>query len=770
MADTWWRASPAAQAWEYWVDRSQRSILFWDVLRKRGNMHNEHAEKGNPPLLVFEHEMVMDGRTLERPCNYVLLRILPEPGMPTDPTKRPFVIIDPRAGHGPGIGGFKEDSQVGVILRAGHPCYFVSFCPEPVEGQTIGDIGHAEYLFLQKVMELHPEADGKPCLIGNCQAGWAIFMLGAAAPDISGPLLLAGSPLSYWQGPEGKDPMRYTGGLLGGTWMTSLAGDLGNGKFDGAYLVQNFENLNPANTLWSKQYNLFSKVDTEAERFLGFEKWWGGLFLTNIDEMRFITNSLFVGNKLEAGEIRTADNDIIDVRNIRSPICIFASWGDNITPPQQAVGWIAEVYDSVDDIRANGQVIIYALHEDVGHLGIFVSSKIAKREYATGIENIDIIDILPPGLYESVIEPKDPDAPGADLTASDYIQRIEPRTIEDIKALGARTGRDPMFETVARLSEINEGMYLTFLSPWVQMMSNETTAEALRRMQPHRAQNQVLSDKNPAMGAVKAAAEVVRQNRRPATPDNPFVAWEQMISSQIVDALDAYRDLRDQSYEQLFKSIYGSPWLQAAVGLKSWSAERAPTKPGRDIAREVLIERELEKIKGRVEEGGFNAALIRMLGHVVRAEQSFDPRILHFAKRLEVGRPRATQLEAKELFKEQGLLMWLDEDAALKALPKLLPTEAERRDAVDIIRAVVESVGTLSPEEEERIAGLESLLEVRSPKAEPATAKTAAGAAAEASAQRQEAEKSKPKVAAARKAGTTVRAKPKAKPRSRKST
>ena len=62
--------------------------------------------------------------------------------------------------------------------------------------------------------------------------------------------------------------MRYTGGLLGGTWLTSLCGDLGNGKFDGAHLVENFENLNPA-----KQYNLYSKIDTEAPRYLGFERW-----------------------------------------------------------------------------------------------------------------------------------------------------------------------------------------------------------------------------------------------------------------------------------------------------------------------------------------------------------------------------------------------------------------------------------------------------------------------------------------------------------------
>ena len=56
----------------------------------------------------------------DRPANYALVRIIPPRGVEVDDTKRPFVIVDPRAGHGPGIGGFKEDSEVGVALRAGH--------------------------------------------------------------------------------------------------------------------------------------------------------------------------------------------------------------------------------------------------------------------------------------------------------------------------------------------------------------------------------------------------------------------------------------------------------------------------------------------------------------------------------------------------------------------------------------------------------------------------------------------------------------------------
>src|SRR5262249_21342115 len=94
-------------------------------------------------------------------------------------------------------------------------------------------------------------------------------------------IIIAGSPLAYWAGVRGKNPMRYTGGLLGGTWLSALMGDLGNGKFDGAWLVSNFEDLNPANTYWTKLYNGYSNVDNEASRFLKFDELWGGHVLVN---------------------------------------------------------------------------------------------------------------------------------------------------------------------------------------------------------------------------------------------------------------------------------------------------------------------------------------------------------------------------------------------------------------------------------------------------------------------------------------------------------
>jgi hypothetical protein len=111
-----------------------------------------------------------------------------------------------------------------------------------------------------------------PFAIGNYQAGYQTLMAAILRPDLFGPCLIPGSPMSYWQGVRGKNPMRYSGGLLGGSWLTALTSDLGNGRFDGAWLVFNFDTLNPAEWLWGKQYAVYANVDSGAKRYLGFEK------------------------------------------------------------------------------------------------------------------------------------------------------------------------------------------------------------------------------------------------------------------------------------------------------------------------------------------------------------------------------------------------------------------------------------------------------------------------------------------------------------------
>ena len=669
--------------WDYATDCWQRNVLFADVMRQRGNQHLEHMAQPVQHVLNYDFDLVMDGRDLPRPANYGLVRIRPPAGIEVDDNKRPFVVVDPRAGHGPGIGGFKPDSQVGAILKAGHPCYFIGFVSEPVEGQTIEDVGGAELAFLEHVAELHPATEGKPCVIGNCQAGWAIMMLAAVAPDAVGPLLIAGSPLSYWAGVRGKNPMRYTGGLLGGTWLTALSGDLGHGIFDGAHLVSNFENLNPANTLWSKQYNLWSKIDTEPERYLAFERWWGGHVLLTDEEMQFIADELFVGNRLVQGKMQTSDGLAIDLRNIRSPIVVFCSHGDNITPPQQALQWILDLYQDVDEIRAYGQTFIYALHHDIGHLGIFVSGRVGKKEHTEFTQNMDLIDVLPPGLYEAVIREKTEEDSNVELAQGDYIISFEERSLDDIRALGEQDSDDERaFEAVARVSEINQGLYKTFLSPFLRGAVTEQGAKALRDTHPARLQYSLFSDQNPFMAWAKEAAETVRDNRQKVEDDNPFRMAEKQVSDGIVAWLDSWRELRDRAQEQLFFSIYESEFLQALVGLRSSSEERRKRTAARDPAREALVHEKIRDLKQRIASGGAAEAVVRALLYAGLPDGRIDERGFGALKVIHEQSPPAEQMalgEFKALVRDQFFMLLIDEEAAMRTLPDLLPTDPKAR-------------------------------------------------------------------------------------------
>ena len=689
-----------APVFEYLVDTAQRSVLFLDVMRQRGVQYREHLAETAPHVLNYAVDLIIDGRKLERPVNYGLVRVAPPSGVEIDLKRRPFVVVDPRAGHGPGIGGFKADSEIGVAMEAGHPCYFIGFLPDPMPGQTIEDIARAEAVFIEKVIALHPNADGKPCVIGNCQGGWAVMILASLRPELFGPLIIAGAPLSYWAGVRGKYPMRYSGGLLGGSWLTALTSDLGGGKFDGAWLVQNFENMNPSNTLWTKQYNVYSKVDTEADRYLEFERWWGGHVNLNAEEIQFIVDELFVGNNLAAGRIKTSDGHVVDLRRITSPIVVFCSKGDNITPPQQALGWILDLYSDVDEIRAYGQTIVYTVHETVGHLGIFVSGGVAKKEHSEFSSNIDLIDVLPPGLYEATFEAKSADTAHPELAGGKWIMRCEQRSLDDIRAMGGNTAEDERrFATAARASEINLANYRNFVQPWIRATVTPQLAEWMRKLHPLRVSYEVFGGDNVAMKAVAEAADNAREHRKPAKENNPFLTFQETVSKNIVDVLDKWRDTQEALSERLFLGIYGSPVLQAAVGIKP-DAEVSP-KPEMSPEHRGRLEARIAELKSQIGSGGLRECVIRGLLYVGMARGMADERSLEALRRVRAGDAgsRLTLAQFKTIVREQFFMLLLEPEASLAAIPKLLPaSEAERRAGLDAIRGVLSASGKISGE------------------------------------------------------------------------
>ncbi|HYF06518.1 MAG TPA: DUF3141 domain-containing protein, partial [Acetobacteraceae bacterium] len=672
----------ASDAAEYAVDAAQRWVLFWDAMRRAGNAFVEHERAGCPPVLVFEHEMLLDGRTLPRPCNYALVRIIPPADYPqTDPALRPFVIIDPRAGHGAGIGGFKSDSQVGVALRRRHPVYFVIFFRDPEPGQTILDITAAEREFLKVVHERHPQAP-KPVVIGNCQGGWAVMMLGASEPELTGPLVLNGAPLSYWAGETGRNPMRYLGGLAGGAWPAALLADLGNGRFDGANLVLNFESLSPANTWFRKYYDLFANVDTEAERFLEFERWWGGYFLMNADEIRWIVENLFIGDRFAKGRLVAGQGAAFDMRAVKSPVIVFASAGDNITPPGQALRWIADVYKDEQEIKALGQTILYLVHQEIGHLGIFVSGSVARREHSEIATTLDVIEAVAPGLYELRITERESDAPGAPR----QVELVE-RTIADIRALsGEASGQ--AFPAVAKISALNDHLYDVLLRPVVRQMATEMGAEARRALHPLRARRSLLSDQvNPFMAPFAAWARMVQERRAPAAPDNPFLAMERAWAGLVERQMDAMRDARDAWSEAAFHAVYGT---LGALGIAGEAAEEPEAADHRELpaVREALA---------RTRQGGYAEAVVRMMVLLAQSRGGVRRTRLERSQRLLTTEPpfaAMTQAERQAVIREQTVIVTLVAEEALAALPGLLPEREDRLRALDAVAHVA------GPEEE----------------------------------------------------------------------
>ncbi|OJJ13604.1 alpha/beta hydrolase [Alphaproteobacteria bacterium AO1-B] len=687
----------------YWKDAAQRAVLTMDVLRQRGDIFLEHEEAGCPPVLIYDYDVVMDGADLPRPCCYQLLRIkAPEDGDHREmkPWKRPYVIIDPRAGHGAGIGGFKPDSQVGVALRDGHPVYFIAFKRMPEKGQTLADVTHAEAAFVRRIMEEHPDAPN-PIITGNCQGGWATLLLAATNPDLTGPIVLNGAPVSTWAGRVGENPMRYNGGILGGTYNAMFYSDLGHGVFDGADIVQNFEMLNPARNYFGKYYDLYSKVDTEPHRFLEFERWWGGYFLLNEAEMKWIVEQLFVGNKLSKNEAQLEPGRNIDIKQIRAPIIAFASFGDNITPPQQALNWIIDTYSDEREIAIRGQRIIYMVHDQVGHLGIFVSSKIAKKEHTEVTSTLKTIEALAPGLYEMKID----DYEGG-LMEREFTVSFHERKMEDLMKIDDGRDDEIPFAAVARASEQQAEFYDVAVRPFVQAGVTEQSAELRRKTHPLRVQRAIMSSLNPMFGGLPGMAERVKEDRTPADANNPFSEMERVSAAMIEQSLDLFRDLRDTWYENLFYTVWGSPYMR-------WFGRTH--QPGRTLKRKEDL-RSLPPVQAalmHIEEGGFCEAVIRMLilladsrGNVRRDRLERSARVLTQDEPFKSLSPDARSF----MLQEQTLIVEFAREQAIESLPKLLKTKEDREMASKVVRYIPGAIDEMTPHTLEMVQTFQSVL------------------------------------------------------------
>ena len=128
-------------------------------------------------------------------------------------------------------------------------------------------------------------------------------------------------------------------------------------------------------------------------------------------------------------------------------------------------------------------------------------------------------------------------------------------------------------------------------------------------------------------------AEQVRRNRKPVAADNPFVAMQENASRQIVAALDGWRNMTEALAERTFLAVYGSPTLQAAVGI-----DPAGTQPLRKAAKSPLhhelLRKRIAELKSRIPVGGLREASIRALLYVGMTRASVDERGFEAVRRI----------------------------------------------------------------------------------------------------------------------------------------
>jgi hypothetical protein len=490
--------------------------------------------------------------------------------------------------------------------------------------------------------------------------------------------------MSYWGGAwregAGDNPMRYAGGLLGGTWLASLTSDLGAGKFDGAWLVQNFENLNPANTFWDKYYRVFANADTEPPRFLEFERWWGGYYLLGRHEIEWITQNLFVGNRLWAGTARTGEGGVFDLRDVKAPIVLFASLGDNITPPQQAFNWVADVYRSTEEIKLRGQVIVGLMHEDIGHLGIFVSGKVAKKEHAQIVSVLQSIEALPPGLYGMRIDERHDEGgnPGYDVSFVEL-------QLEDVVRRLNRFERDDErpFEAMNAVSELNQRAYELFGRPVVQALASEEGACLQRIFHPLRWQRWAVSDLNPCTWWLGHAAHVAKAQRQALAADHPARRAEAIVSALTSASLDGWRAMRDAVAEACFFQFYGN--LHAyCFGHEPAAAPHAAPPADSDLVKEALA---------RVGQGGYAEALARVAVLMAHDDEPLPLSRVRLAHELlEDYRdllPDLPLAEVRRIGGAQEVIVRRQPDMAVESLPALLSGPGDRERLLTLLERLL---------------------------------------------------------------------------------
>jgi len=187
----------------------------------------------------------------------------------------------------------------------------------------------------------------------------------------------------------------------------------------------------------------------------------------------------------------------------------------------------------VDEIRARRADNRLLLHEKVGHLGIFVSASVAKRGPPNSLAALDLIEALPPGLYEAIIRDTKPDIQGWSMSAGAISSSPAAHDRRHPQAR-RRPRRRAGFESSTRVADQSEPLRQ------VRFADRESDVERghsalLRDTNPARLERWFLSDSIlDALGQVDGGRQCARIPSGLAK--NPFAKVERDVSGRIEQA------------------------------------------------------------------------------------------------------------------------------------------------------------------------------------------------------------------------------------------
>jgi hypothetical protein len=227
-------------------------------------------------------------------------------------------------------------------------------------------------------------------------------------------------------------------------------------------------------------------------------------------------------------------------------------------------------------------------------------------------------------------------------------------------------------------------------------------------LNPLRLSYTLFTDSNPLMKGVEQLATEVKSCRRPAAPNNPFLQIQKQVSDQIITMLDDYRNARDRIEEGLFFAIYGSPVVQAMLGLNS--SEKIRELPGTIPETRSANKTRAAADAAEVKTGGFVEALIRGVLYVFSAERALDERCANALSAVRHDIPHLSIEQYKTLVRSQFFLLVLEQERAVEAIATMVSEPNQRAELLKRATATIGAEDLSTAVVRERVARLEKLL------------------------------------------------------------